>query len=135
MYLSHYSTLGIVFYYLIRKFPAYLIKLQNDAYGGPPDRVFHDVNNTWQNQMKHLSDNKELIPEFYVGDGSFLVNNLDADLGDNHLGQRGSDVTLPDWAKDPQDFVLKMRMALESNTVSMNLPKWIDLVFGHFQQG
>ena len=49
MYLSHYSTLGIVFYYLIRKFPSYLIKLQNDAYGGPPDRVFHDINNTWQN--------------------------------------------------------------------------------------
>ena len=44
-------------------------------------------------------------------------------------------MSLPDWASDPQDFVLKMRMALESNSVSMNLPKWIDLIFGHLQQG
>ena len=85
--------------------------------------------------MKHLSDNKELIPEFYIGDGSFLINSFNTDLGDNHLGQKGSDVTLPEWAKDSQDFVLKMRMALESNSVSMNLPKWIDLIFGHLQQG
>ena len=81
--------------------------------------------------MKILSDNKELIPEFYIGDGSFLINSFNTDLGDNHLGQKGADVSLPDWAKDPQDFVLKMRMALESNTASMNLPKWIDLIFGH----
>ena len=27
MYLSHYSTQGIVLYYLIRKFPAFLIRL------------------------------------------------------------------------------------------------------------
>ena len=101
MYLSHYSTQGIVLYYLIRKYPAFLIRLQNDAFGGPPDRIFHDINNTWQNQMKHLSDNKELIPEFYLGDGSFLINSYDADLGDNHLGQKGGDVSLPDWAQDP----------------------------------
>ena len=81
--------------------------------------------------MKHLSDDKELIPEFYFGDGSFLINSFDADLGDDHLGQKGGDVSLPDWASDPQDFVIKMRMALESNTVSMNIQKWIDLVFGH----
>ena len=85
--------------------------------------------------MKQLSDNKELIPEFYIGDGSFLLNSFDTDLGDNHLGQKGNHVALPEWAKDAPDFVMKMRMALESNTVSVNLPKWIDLVFGHFQQG
>lgn len=27
MYMSHYSTPGIVFYYLIRKFPSYLIRI------------------------------------------------------------------------------------------------------------
>jgi len=26
-------------------------------------------------------------------------------------------------------------MALESNSVSTALPKWIDLIFGHLQQG
>ena len=36
--------------------------------------------------MKVLSDNKELIPEFFF-DPSFLVNHFDADLGLNHLDQ------------------------------------------------
>jgi factor associated with neutral sphingomyelinase activation len=27
MYLSHYSTPGIVLYYLIRKFPSYILKI------------------------------------------------------------------------------------------------------------
>lgn len=47
MYLSHYSTPGIVMYYLIRKYPSYLVRLQNEAIGGPTDRIFHDVNITW----------------------------------------------------------------------------------------
>lgn len=65
-----------------------------------------------------LSDNKELIPEFYLGDGSFLVNHLQAELGENHLGLKVDDVELPEWASNPADFVLKMRMALESNTTN-----------------
>ena len=135
MYLSHYSTMGIVFYYLIRKFPSYLIQLQMDALGGPADRIFHSVNNSWKNCHDILSDNKELTPEFYLGDGTFLLNSTGADLGLDHMGDPVSDVALPDWASSPTDFVLKMRMALESNSVSMALPKWIDLVFGHLQQG
>ena len=47
MYFAHYSTPGIVFYYLIRKYPSYLVRIQNEAFGGPPDRIFHDVNITW----------------------------------------------------------------------------------------
>jgi len=81
--------------------------------------------------MDILSDNKELIPEFYLGDGSFLLNTSGADLGTNHMGDQVGDVSLPDWAESPQDLVLKLRMALESNSVTMALPKWIDLVFGN----
>ena len=81
--------------------------------------------------MDILSDNKELIPEFYLGDGSFLVNSSGADLGLDHMGEPVGDVALPDWAYCPNDFVLKMRMALESNSVSMALPRWIDMIFGH----
>jgi len=51
------------------------------------------------------------------------------------MGELVGDVALPDWAKNTQDFILKMRMALESNSVSIALPKWIDLIFGHLQQG
>ena len=72
-----------------------------DALGGPADRIFHSVNNAWRNCLDVLSDNKELIPEFYIGDGSFLTNVYGADLGKNHLGEQGGDVALPDWAVSP----------------------------------
>lgn len=75
MFLSHYSTPGIVLYYLIRQVPSYILKVQNEGYGGPPDRIFYDIGHTWANGLKILADNKELIPEYYFGDGSFLLNN------------------------------------------------------------
>lgn len=61
-------------YYLIRQFPSYILKIENEGFGGPQDRIFHDINLSWQNGLKILSDNKELIPEFFIGDGSFLLN-------------------------------------------------------------
>lgn len=33
------------------------------------------------------------------------------------------------------DFLMKMRLALESDYVSFNLPKWIDLIFGIKSRG
>ena len=50
------------------------------------------MNNAWRNCLDVLSDNKELIPEFYIGDGSLLTNVYGADLGKNHLGEQGGDV-------------------------------------------
>jgi len=135
MYLSHYSTPGIVLYYLIRQVPSYILKIQNESVGGPPDKIFHDVNISWQNVLNILSDNKELIPEFYFGDGSFMKNKTKLELGLNHLQQKVGDVSLPRWASSHQDFVMKNRYALESNHVSANLHKWIDLVFGYLQRG
>lgn len=85
--------------------------------------------------MNVLADNKELTPEFYFGDGSFLVNKTNLELGLNHLQQKVNDVTLPQWASSPQDFVMKNRYALESNYVSANLHKWVDLTFGYCQNG
>ena len=40
------------------------------------------------------------------------------------------DVKLPPWAADAHDFVFQHRLALESDYVSSNLHRWIDLVFG-----
>ena len=82
-----------------------------------------------------LPDNKELTPEFYFGDGSFLKNTSKAELGVNHLGEKVNDVSLPPWASSAADFVLKNRYALESNYASAHLHKWIDLVFGYLQKG
>lgn len=65
MFLSYSSTPVIVMYYLIRKYPQYLCRLQNDAMGGPSDNIFMDVSLTWHNISQNLSDNMELIPEFF----------------------------------------------------------------------
>ena len=40
-------------------------------------------------------------------------------------------IVLPDSA----DFVRQLRAALESDHVSAHLHQWIDLIFGHKQQG
>jgi hypothetical protein len=50
-------------------------------------------------------------------------------------GDVNDDVVLPKWATSPQDFILKMRSALESDYVSAHLNQWIDLVFGFKQSG
>ncbi len=76
--------------------PAYLLTVQNDGYGGPPDRIFHDLSLSWYNGcMKVLADNKELIPEFFLGDGLFLNNINHVELGLNHLEEKVGDVSLP----------------------------------------
>ncbi len=132
MYLSHYSTPGIALYYLIRQVPSYILTVQNDGYGGPPDRIFHDLSLSWYNGcMKVLADNKEMIPEFYFGDGNFLKNLNNVELGLNHLDEKVGDVSLPPWAKTVEYYILKNREALECNHTSAHLHKWIDLVFGH----
>ena len=41
-----------------------------------------------------------------------------------------ADVQLPKWAAGVDDYVCKMRAAMESDYVSRNLPAWIDLIFG-----
>ena len=95
MYLSHYSTPGIVLYYLIRRFPSYIIKVHEKSYGGPCDNIFFDIGQCWYFGLKVLSENKELTPEFYFGDGSFLQNLNKANLGLNNMEEKVEDVTLP----------------------------------------
>ena len=46
-----------------------------------------------------LADNKELIPEFFIGDGLFMQNVNNVELGLNHVDQKVEDVNLPPWAK------------------------------------
>ena len=85
--------------------------------------------------LENQDDVKELIPEFYGEDPSFLQNSLSLDLGTKSNGSKVSDVKLPPWSSDAKDFLHKMRLALESPIVSEGLPHWIDLVFGYKQRG
>ena len=138
MYGTHYSTPGYVLFYIVRVAPEYMLCLQNGAFDAP-DRMFFSVPKTWDSVLTNPADLKELIPEFYDNSsynaGEFLSNLQDLRMGVRQNGKRVDDVELPPWATDPRDFIDKMRNALESDYVSENLHKWIDLVFGCKQKG
>ena len=38
-----------------------------------PDRLFSSITVAWENVLTHTTDTKELIPEFYIPGGEFLV--------------------------------------------------------------
>ncbi|KAJ3673307.1 hypothetical protein LUZ60_006681 [Juncus effusus] len=137
-YGSHYSSAGIVLFYLLRlpPFSHENQKLQGGAFDHA-DRLFNSVRDTWSSAAgkSNTSDVKELIPEFYYMP-EFLENRGGLDLGEKQSGEKVGDVVLPPWAKgSAREFIRKHREALESDFVSENLHHWIDLIFGHKQRG
>ena len=134
MYSTFYSTPGIVLYYLIRRLPAHILRIQSGGFG-PVDRIFFNLEMSFGNSLNVLSDVKELIPDFYQGSGDFLVNTHVVNLGKDHNDEQVGDVTLPDWADSVAEFMATMRRALESDHVSANLHHWIDLIFGFKARG
>jgi len=134
LYGTHYSTPGYVLYYLVRVAPEYMLCLQNGRFD-VPDRMFHSLPDTWDSCLSNPTDLKELIPEFFMGSGEFLLNSDDLDLGRRHSGERLQDVILPPWAENAKDFIRKNMKALESDYVSQHIHEWIDLIFGYKQQG
>jgi hypothetical protein len=134
-YGSHYSSAGTVLYYLLRVEP--FTRLAAQLQGGRldvADRLFFDVKATWDGVLSSMADVKELTPEwFYLPD--MFVNANGVDLGERQTGERLGDVALPPWARDAHDFVAQHRAALESDAVSAQLHRWIDLVFGDKQRG
>ncbi|XP_060859009.1 protein FAN-like isoform X1 [Metopolophium dirhodum] len=136
LYGSHYSTPGFVLFYLVRKYPQYMLCLQNGRFDHP-DRMFNSISDAWRNVLNNMSDFKELVPEFYDTDqcGDFLTNKYAIDFGTRHDGRKVGDVELPQWANSPVDFISKLRQALESDYVSNHLHHWIDLIFGYKQNG
>eukprot|EP00850_Spirogloea_muscicola_P008241 SM000043S15869 [mRNA] locus=s43:763446:778532:+ [translate_table: standard] len=135
-YGSHYSSAGIVLYYLVRIEPytSLAIHLQGGSLDHA-DRLFSDVSATWDSVLTDMSDVKELVPEcFYLPEMFGNVNNID--LGTTQKGDKLGDVKLPPWAHDnTYEFVQKQAKALESDFVSAHLHQWIDLIFGFKQRG
>ncbi|CAD8111064.1 unnamed protein product [Paramecium primaurelia] len=134
LYPTHYSSPGTVVYYMIRKIPEFVIKLQNGVFG-PTDRIFRGIDSTWFTTLNLHADSKELIPEFYGLDSDFLINCDKLELGITQDGEVIDDAVIPAWAENAVDFLAKMRIALESPYVQVNLPQWIDLIFGSKSSG
>ncbi|PIA45084.1 hypothetical protein AQUCO_01700553v1 [Aquilegia coerulea] len=137
-YGSHYSSAGIVLFYLLRlpPFSTENQKLQGGQFDHA-DRLFNSVRDTWSSAAGkgNTSDVKELIPEFFYMP-EFLENRFNLDLGEKQSGEKVGDVGLPPWAKgSAREFIRKHREALESEYVSENLHHWIDLIFGYKQRG
>ncbi|KAM0936615.1 putative transcription factor WD40-like family [Dioscorea sansibarensis] len=137
-YGSHYSSAGIVLFYLLRLPP---FSTENQTLQGGQfdhaDRLFNSVRDTWLSAAGkgNTSDVKELIPEFFYMP-EFLENRFNLDLGEKQSGEKVGDVLLPPWAKgSAREFIKKHREALESDYVSENLHHWIDLIFGYKQRG
>ncbi|KAL6888469.1 hypothetical protein ACP4OV_009495 [Aristida adscensionis] len=135
-YGSHYSSMGIVLYYLLRLEP--FTALHRNLQGGKfdhADRLFQSIESTYRNCLSNTSDVKELIPEFFYMP-EFLQNSNSYHLGVKQDGEPLGDVGLPLWAKgSPEEFIHINREALESEYVSSNLHHWIDLIFGYKQRG
>jgi len=136
-YGTHYSNAATVIYFLIRlePFTSRAIALQSGRFDHP-DRLFHDVAASWYGALHNMADVKELIPEWFFLPDMFR-NNSRLDLGRRQGSKvRVDDVILPPWAKgSPEEFVRIHRAALESEYVSANLHRWIDLIFGYKQRG
>lgn len=56
-------------------------------------------------------------------------------MGIRQTGEIVHNVALPKWAKSAEEFIFKHREALESDFVSENIHKWIDLIWGEKQNG
>ncbi|XBI45636.1 hypothetical protein VPH35_110081 [Triticum aestivum] len=135
-YGSHYSSMGIVLYYLLRLEP--FTALHRNLQGGKfdhADRLFQSIESTYRNCLSNTSDVKELTPEFFYMP-EFLENLNSYHFGVKQDGEPLGHVGLPPWAKgSPDEFIHINREALESEYVSSNLHHWIDLIFGYKQRG
>ena len=132
LYGTHYSTPAYVIGYLVRQYPNYMLKLHSGKFDHP-DRLFSSIEIDWD-ICNNLSV-KELIPEFFENNVAFLKNEKKINFGLNSDEEKIDNVKLPPWALNQNDFLRKMREALESDFVSANLHKWIDLIFGYKQRG
>lgn len=87
IYGTHYSNPSYVIGFLFRKKPEWLLKLNGGKFDHP-DRLFSSIENDWELCNNTTSSLKELTPEFYEDDNSFLLNILDIDFGENSLGKK-----------------------------------------------
>ena len=132
---THYSTSSYIYYYLMRLEPytSLLVELQNYSQENP-DRMMQDLKDTIK-IINSGNDNRELIPELFCKIDFFINtncvyfgmkknNHLVDDL--NRIWDEGYNNTLSTYVK----FIIEHQKLLNSNSISINIVKWIDNVFG-----
>ena len=132
-YKNYISYPFIIYNYLIRKNPYFLLRNQKEKIFSS-ERLFLSIKETYENIINNKNyEVKELIPEFYY-DGEFLNNTFNISLTQNNI--KINNIELPPWANNSiNSFIKIMRSALESEIVSNKLHLWIDLIFGYKQKG
>jgi hypothetical protein len=139
-YGTHYTSGGVVLYYLLRLEPySNQAVLLHDNKFDIADRLFSSIRSGWECTLKNYADNKELVPEFFcLAEGFLNLHNYN--LGWKQTGAHVHDVEMPPWAcypmwprMDAYRFVYYHKKALEHQQVSSKLPGWIDLIFGEKQ--
>ncbi|KAL9658019.1 hypothetical protein ABK040_012259 [Willaertia magna] len=120
LYTSCLMSPSIVAYFLSRQYPEIMLHLTGGKF---QPNILNNVYESWIQSISDVNDVKEVVPQFYNGEGEFLTNG-------KSLSVAQSSVVLPPWASSPSDFVQKCKQALESEFISNNLHHWIDLVFG-----
>ena len=139
-YSSHYSNPFYVCHYMSKVFPYSFcaIELQGDGFD-KRERQFLSMINSWNNCMNETTDIRELIPEFFFLPEMFINFNRINFLNDKINLKKLNDIKdfeYPIWSKNnPNLFIIKNRLALESDFVSDNINDWIDLIFGCKQKG
>ena len=90
-YGSHYSTAGLICFYLLRlePFTSMSVELQSGHFD-VPDRLFSSIAECWEGCLHGMGDVKELIPEFFFLP-EMLVNRSRLPLGDRQV------TTVADW--------------------------------------
>ena len=138
---THYSTSSYVEYYLMRNepFTTLIVELQNYNQEDP-NRLLLRIKDTI-NIINSGYDNRELIPELYANINNFVNincgffgNKKDKELIDDmDLNMEKTPLHIYNNITFGSKFILQHKKLLNSDTIALNINKWIDNVFGYMQ--
>ena len=77
------------------------------------------IKELWEYLFSEGNDIMELTPEFFTGEGGFLVNVYNLQYGQKALKniKLMDDVSLPQWAQTPSDFIRINRNSFNLNNM------------------
>lgn len=116
------------FLYRLQPFSDHFLNINKDC--AQTMNIFNSIQEEFESCLTNNNDFRELIPEFYFFP-EFLYIHSKTDI-QSTIQQN---VQLPNWAKNPHEYIYFQRKILESNIVSSLLHNWFDLIWGYKQRG